>query len=398
MVAPIALYPDPLLSEVLMASTYPLEVVEAYRWRQDPANANLQGDQLEAALEQQPWDPSVKSLTSSPQVLKIMNDNLQWTEQLGDAFLAQQGGVMDSVQRLRGRAQSDGALKTTPQQVVSTQGPDVVIEPAEQDVMYVPSYNPVVVYGPWMWPGYPPYYFPGYAYPAFGLGFGFSFAAFGPLWGWNHWDWYNHRIDIDNNRWVALNRGRAAPGSSGFWQHDPDHRRGVPYRSAAVRSRFGSALTAEARRNYRGYGPAAMARSSAIHTPTATSAAFHENRMTTPERSSTEHIPTAASPSRSTAMTRSNSTVMDRQTSSPATSRPSYTSPLHTSSYATPQRSVPAFESYSRGADVREQSARGAFSRSTMSSYYGGGSAFHGAPSGGAAGGGHSSGGNDRNR
>jgi len=130
MLAPIALYPDPLVAQILMAATYPLEVVEAERWLQDTQNAGLRGDQLAAALEQQPWDPSVKSLVPFPQIIRMMDQNLQWTEQLGDAFLAEQPQIMDSIQKLREQALAAGTLQSTPQQIVSTQDQTILIEPA----------------------------------------------------------------------------------------------------------------------------------------------------------------------------------------------------------------------------------------------------------------------------
>jgi len=157
--ASIALYSDPLLGAVLTAATYPLEVVEAARWLEDPANAALRGDQLAAALQAQPWDASVKSLVSFPGVLRTMNDHLQWTERLGDAFLAQQADVMDSVQRLRQRAAAAGSLRSTAQQSVSAEDGTLGIEPANPDVVYVPYYDPTVVYGPWPWIDYPPFFF-----------------------------------------------------------------------------------------------------------------------------------------------------------------------------------------------------------------------------------------------
>jgi hypothetical protein len=178
-VAPIALYPDPLIAQILMASTYPLEIVQAERFAK--ANANLKGAQLDEALKKQTWDDSVKSLLSFPQVLTMMNEKLDWTQNLGDAFLASEKGVMDAVQRLRAKAQAAGNLKSTPEQTVTTepapppppgqvvvqQAPAqiITIQPANPQVVYVPTYNPTVVYGPWPYPAYPPYppyYPPGY--------------------------------------------------------------------------------------------------------------------------------------------------------------------------------------------------------------------------------------------
>ncbi len=264
MLAPIALYPDTLLGQVLMASTYPLEIVEADRWLQSQQNSNLSGDQLAAALQQQPWDPSVKALTAVPAVLKMLNTNLQWTEQLGDAFLAQQDAVMNSVQQLRQQAQSSGALASGPQQVVSEQGPDIVIAQANPDVVYVPVYNPNVVYGIWGYPGYPPYaFYPsgyGYGYGSYGwnrayIGFGTGFAVGGLIWGWDHWDWDHYRIGIDANRFAYLNRGQP-PYAGGYWQHNPIHRQGVPYRDAGTRARFQNGASPAQQRGFRGYNAA----------------------------------------------------------------------------------------------------------------------------------------------
>jgi hypothetical protein len=158
LVAPIALYPDPVIAQIVMAATYPLEVVEADRWLQGPGIATLKGEQLTAALQSQPWDPSVKSLTFFPQLLHMMDSNLHWTEQLGDAFLAQQADIMDTIQRLRQRAQSAGALASTLQQTILTEDQEMAIEPVNPDVIYVPVYNPWCVYGVWPYPDYPPLY------------------------------------------------------------------------------------------------------------------------------------------------------------------------------------------------------------------------------------------------
>lgn len=155
LVAPIALYPDSLVSQILMASTYPLEVVEADRWAKQ--NKNQKGDAFAAALEKQTWDPSVKSLTNFPQVLSMMSEKLELTQKLGDVFLAQQKDVLDAVQRLRAKAEQSGNLKTTTEQKVIVEEKIIKIEPANPQVVYVPTYNPTVVYGAWPYPAYPPY-------------------------------------------------------------------------------------------------------------------------------------------------------------------------------------------------------------------------------------------------
>lgn len=156
MLAPIALYPDSLLIQVLMAATYPLEVVQAARWVSQ--NPNLKGEKLAAALNQKSWDPSVISLVNFPSVLAMMNDKLEWTQNIGDAFLGQKDQVMATIQNLRAKAQAQGTLKTTKEQVVVVQEKTIVVEPADPMVVYVPAYNPTVVYGAWWYPAYPPYY------------------------------------------------------------------------------------------------------------------------------------------------------------------------------------------------------------------------------------------------
>ena len=251
LLAPIALYPDPLLAQILMASTYPLEVVDAARWVQDPNNAPLRGDQLDAALQQQTWDPSVKSLAPFPQILQMMNSKLDWTQALGNAFLAQQAAVMDSVQRLRAEARRAGTLQSTPQQTVSTEGQAIMIEPASSQLAYVPYYDPRAVYGSWGYPDYPPVYFPpppNYGYVAGpGIYFGVGFGVIGALWGWDRWDWGHHDIHIDPDRYNRINTYAIAHDnrprySANSWQHDPAQRRGVPYGDPAVRQRFQPAV------------------------------------------------------------------------------------------------------------------------------------------------------------
>jgi uncharacterized membrane protein YgcG len=206
LVAPIALYPDSLVAQVLAASTFPEQVVEADRWVQ--ANPDLKGDALGQAVDQQPWDPSVKALTAFPSVLGNMDKNLSWTSSLGDAYYNQQQDVMDAVQVMRQRAQQAGNLKTTPQQTVSTQDSTVVIQPADPNIVYVPAYNPWLVYGapigPWpYWYPYPGIWYGG-PYLSFGIGFGIGFyGGFG--WGWNNWgfNWHNHYAIYNHNRYYS---------------------------------------------------------------------------------------------------------------------------------------------------------------------------------------------------
>jgi hypothetical protein len=245
LVAPIALYPDALLSELLMASTYPLEVIEADRWAQ--SNKNLKPDALKAALDQQSWDDSVKSLVTTPDVLDMMSNKLDWTQKLGDAVLAQQPDVMDAIQRLRTKAQANNKLVSNQQQTVTTQqqaGKQViVIAPTQPNVMYVPYYDPAVVYGPWPYPAYPPYYWPPPAYIgagilATGLAFGAGYAlgrwASGGYWGGGV-NWGGNNITVNRN----VNINNINRGGGGNWAHNPQHRQGVRYNNADVANRFG---------------------------------------------------------------------------------------------------------------------------------------------------------------
>jgi hypothetical protein len=209
LVAPIALYPDSLVAQVLAASTFPEQVVEADRWVQ--ANPDLKGADLGKAVDQQPWDPSVKALAAFPSVLGNMDKNLSWTSSLGDAYYNQQQDVMDAVQVMRRKAQDAGNLKTTPQLKVTDQDSDIDIEPADPDVVYVPAYDPWLIYGyPVVaWPGWYPYpgiWFGG-PYLSFGVGFGIGWwGGFG--WGWGHWgfDWHNHYATYDHGRYYSRSR------------------------------------------------------------------------------------------------------------------------------------------------------------------------------------------------
>ncbi|MGH7833067.1 MAG: DUF3300 domain-containing protein [Candidatus Binatia bacterium] len=265
--APIALHPDPLISQILMASTYPLEVVQATRWAKE--NASLKGDALAKALEAQPWDPSVRSLVNFPQVLTMMSEKLDWTQKLGDAFLADQKTVLDTIQRLRAKAQASGNLKTTKEQTVIVEEKIIKIEPANPQVVYVPTYNPTVVYGAWPYPAYPPYYYypPGYVASSmmwFGAGMAMG-AAWGYAWGNTNWNGGNVDIDVDRNFNSNRNidRGKHAQNlparggdrGKGNWQHNPEHRKGVSYRDQGTAQKFNKASTNEAiksREQFRG--------------------------------------------------------------------------------------------------------------------------------------------------
>jgi hypothetical protein len=239
LLAPIALHPDPLLSEILIASTYPLEVVQADRWAK--SNKTLKGDALTAALEKQSWDDSVKSLVPVPSVLAMMSEQLDWTQKLGDAVLAQQADVMDAVQRLRARGRANGKLESTKEQTVTVKTENqkqyVVVEPTSPNEIYVPYYEPAVVYGDWPYPDYEPYYFPPpYGYiPGAALATGVAFAAGVAVRHafWGNCDWGRGNINVVANRSVDIaniNRGK--------WEHNAAHRQGVKYNNADVRQKF----------------------------------------------------------------------------------------------------------------------------------------------------------------
>jgi hypothetical protein len=251
--APIALYPDALLAQVLMASTYPLEVVAAERWVK--ANATLKDKALEDALQKQTWDPSVKSLAVFPQVLTMMSEKIDWTQQLGDAFLADQKAVMATVQSLRQKASAQGNLKDSDQQKVTTEKLEtttiIKIEPAKPEVVYVPTYNPAVVYGSWWWPSYPPYYYypPGYVAGGALLGFTAGVIVGGALWGGVNWG--RGDVDIDINRYNNFNKTNIQNRN---FQHNASHRGAVPYKDRATSQQYGrgQAGDAQSREQFRG--------------------------------------------------------------------------------------------------------------------------------------------------
>jgi hypothetical protein len=243
LLAPIALYPDALLAEVLMASTYPLEVVEADRWAK--ANKNLKGDQLKAAVDKQSWDGSVKSLAATPDVLSMMSSKLDWTQKLGNAVLAQQPDVMDAIQRMRTKAEANKKLASTKEQKVTKKQEEgkqvIIIEPAEPSTIYVPYYEPAVVYGAWPYAAYPPYYFPPPGYIAggiirtgiaFGVGYAVGrWASGGYYWG-GGFGWGGNTINVNRSTNVNVNVNK--------WQHNPEHRHGVRYANANVQQKFGN--------------------------------------------------------------------------------------------------------------------------------------------------------------
>lgn len=259
LVAPIALYPDALVAQILMASTYPLEVVSAARWSK--ANPKVSGKALEDAMQKQTWDPSVKSLTAVPQALAMMNEKLDWTQKLGDAFLAQQNEVMGAIQRLRVKAKEAGNLKSGKEQVVKTEqeeGTTVIkIEQADPQVIYVPTYNPTVVYGAWPYPAYPPYYYypPGYSAGAVAFSFSVGVAVGSAMWGGVRWGGSSANVYINRTNYNSFNRTTV---NNANWQHNPEHRQGTQYRDAASQNKYGGQRTgAESREAYRGHADAA---------------------------------------------------------------------------------------------------------------------------------------------
>lgn len=283
-VAPIALYPDSLLSQILMAATYPANVIQAAQWSKD--NPTMQGDAAIQAVSGQPWDPSVKSLVAFPQLMSLMGENPPWVQNLGDAFLAQPKEVMDAVQRLRQLAQKTGALQSTPQQTVTTvkkaepaparttatasetyiaPSPTVIkIEPADPQVIYVPTYNPSTVYGTWPNPAYPPVYLPpspGQQFTdslvkglGFSLGVATTYAIFSNI-DWDDDDWDHHHDnggyhrDGDNNININVNNfnkisGQRLTDANRTWQHNPVYRNGVPYATDRLNNQFHSTRSA----------------------------------------------------------------------------------------------------------------------------------------------------------
>lgn len=301
LLAPIALYPDSVVAQILMAATYPIEVIQARRWLDK--NKDLKGDALATQAKAQPWDDSVKSLVAAPEVLKMMDENLGWMQKLGDAFLAQQKDVFDVVQDLRGKAMDEGNLKSDDHMKVSKQAAPaeaagsgdteiIVIESANPEVVYVPTYNPTTIYGYWGYPAYPPYYWPPpYGYPGSGFWWGMGWGiAIGGIWGGCCWggndidiDWNGGDINIgDGNRGDRVDhrrdgdRGRTGDragtsdraragdrsartgdraGAGGQkWSHNPEHRKGVSYRDSTTASKFGdrSGNRAASREAFRG--------------------------------------------------------------------------------------------------------------------------------------------------
>jgi hypothetical protein len=283
-VAPIALYPDSLLAQIFMASTYPLEIVQAARWSKE--HPDVKGDAVAKEMEKQPWDASVKSLVAFPDVLTMMNEKIDWTQKLGDAFLAQQKDVMQAVQRLRTKALEAGSLESSKEQTVKTEpapagapAPQIIIiESSDPEVVYVPTYNPTVVYGAWPYPAYPPYYYypPYYAPGAAFFSFSMGVVVGGAIWG--NCNWGGNDVDIDINRYNEFNRNEInnnrnterntdrstnrntsasnRASDTGKWQHNSEHRQGVGYRDTASQQKYGrgsSQQGTQSREEFRGH-------------------------------------------------------------------------------------------------------------------------------------------------
>jgi hypothetical protein len=251
LVAPIALYPDPILSQVLVASTYPIEIVEAGRWLS--AHSNLKGKELTEAAAKQPWDASVQALVVLPDVLKRLDQDVGWTADLGNAFLAQQQGVMEAVQRLRQKASAAGVLQSTKEQTVTTATENnqtyIEIQPASTQVVYVPQYNPEAVWGPPLEYPYPPIYYPpstGAIVAASAISFGVGMAV-GAIWrgagGWGGYGWgcgwgRGNNVVINNNFISSNHFNRVNVGNGNNWVHNPVHRGNVPYNNRDVANRY----------------------------------------------------------------------------------------------------------------------------------------------------------------
>lgn len=256
LLAPIALYPDALLAQILMAATYPLEVVQAAQWRK--SNPAPQGKALEDALVTQPWDASVKSLTAFPPVLEMMNERIAWTQQLGDALLSDQKRLLEAVQSLRRKANAQGSLETNNQQAVFAEegeaAPYLRIEPADPEVLYVPAYDPTYAYGAWPYPDYPPHYYyppghyPGSAFWTFTAGIIIGSAL------WGDCDWNGGGLHVEHQRYNKFSRSNVS-GKRSEWKHNIEHRRDTPYRDRSVARRYGhdgATRITQTRQDYRG--------------------------------------------------------------------------------------------------------------------------------------------------
>ena len=274
MLAPIALYPDSLLAQMLTAATYPLEIVQADRFVR--ANTELKGEKLMEAAKDKDWDPSVKAMLQFPDVLAMMSEQLDWTTKLGDAFLAQQREVMDAVQSLRKKAEETGNLISSKEQVVKVepQTQTIIVESANPQVVYVPAYNPTVVYGTWWYPAYPPYYYypPGYVAAATTFTF-FAGVAVGAAWGAWGCNWRRGDVNINVNRYNNFTKNNYVNAKkyqldrnvkNQTWRHNPEHRKSARYRDQGTAQRYGQQRPGDGkpRGDYRGFDRSANGRGS----------------------------------------------------------------------------------------------------------------------------------------
>ena len=356
LVASIALYPDDVVSQILMASTYPLEVVEAARWVK--ANPGVKGKALEDAMAKQNWDPSVKALAALPEVLEMMSAKLSWMQQLGDAFLAQQAEVLAAVQDLRAKADAEGSLKTTEQQTVKKQTVTtdsgasqqvIVIQPTNPDVIYVPAYDPLVVYGTWPYPAYQPYYWypPGYVAGSalwFGVGVATGYAI------WGRCDWGRGRVTVNVNSYNSFNQTNITNTS---WQHNTVHRRGVAYSNRDIAAGYGKgARNTQAREQFRGRADAGR-RELAARQPGELKGLDGEKRPGTDKRPGADKRPsTAKRPS--------------------AAKQPAARKPQNAASRNASAKRPAAYQGVGNGKQARQNSARGKSSRKVARSHGGG--------------------------
>jgi len=333
-VAPIALHPDTIIAQILMASTYPLEIVEAARWVQK--NSSLKGKALEDALKNQDWDPTVKVICGLPTVLKQMNDNLDWTQDLGDAFLGQKKELMDTVQKMRQKALEAGTLKSTEEQKVTEEGDIIIIQSANPEVIYVPTYSPTVVYGSsWYYPTY--YYPPMYApyppgAPLFSFGLGLAWGA--AIWGDCNWGGSDVDIDIDNHNEFNRNtdrnpdrnqldkagaKDRGGKGKQSF-NHDPAHRKGANYKNPQTAQKYGGAagsnrVTRDQARGRPSAGTGARPSTTPSTRPSTAPSSGARNRPSQTPSTSSRTRPSTSTSGRSSALSGSRSPGVDRSAS-----------------------------------------------------------------------------------
>ncbi len=399
MLAPIALYPDSLLAQVLMASTYPADVTEAAKWSQ--ANPKQEGDAAVTAVQDKPWDPSVQSLVAFPQVLAMMSAKPDDVQRLGDAFLAQPSQVMDRVQFLRKKAQDAGNLEANEQQKVSTQTDSgqsvIVIEPAQPQTVYVPVYQPTVVYGAWWYPAYPPYYWPPppHYYPggAFVAGVVWGAAIVGihnSLWGGCYWGHGHGSVNINVNRYNNINvNNRITNVNSGNtdWNHNAANRKGVPYRDEKTRQQYDRKVAgAENRADFRGRDTQRDASRQQAETTLknrgADPAAGREKLRNDPQTRDRANQATQ-NPDRN--QTRNTSQTMDRSQER-AKVQNADRSQANQSRSSSNKGSENAFKGASNTSQSNNQVSRGSASRQSAGSHGGGGGRSSGGRSGGGGG------------